>query len=408
MKRNLILIIYLVLLTSGNVWAAAPYTGGSYDGYSELGYTMPGSPENPYLGGSYDGYAMIHWIDSDGDGLPDFIETGCTNPFDADSDDDGIVDGDEDADHDGDLDVAETDPCDEDTDFDGIQDGTEVGVTTGHETDTGGTFIPDADPLTTTDPRDDDSDDDGWSDGQEDTNYNGQVDEGESDPDDPGSTPGSTICTLSASDSGRYSAAGFHDPDNTDYAAIVGGTNNFFVFDLTGITDQRPILCATLMLNTGTVSGGTFGGITYTLYDVTTPVETLVAGGDGLTLIYDDLGSGVPYSAATAIEPGTSNTEISIPLLPAGVAAVETAKGGLISIGGGPTGLGGNLAFGGTDVFGAVLTIELSNPEIPSVSDFAAAYGSIFPDSNYAEFYDVDDDGDVDGNDLSEFTASFE
>ena len=213
---------------------------------------------------------------------------------------------------------------------------------------------------------------------------------------------------LSASDSGRYSTEGFHDPEDTDYGAVVGGTRSFFVFDLTSITDTRPILSSTLTLDTGTVSGGTFGGITYTLYDVTTPVETLVEGGDELTVIYDDLGSGVPYSAATEIEPGTSSTEISVPLLPAGVAAVENARGGMIAIGGGPTGLGGNLAFGGTDVSGAVLTIELSNPVIVTVSDFAAAYGCIFPDSNYAEFSDFDDDGDVDGNDLAEFTASFE
>lgn len=122
------------------------------------------------------------------------------------------------------------------------------------------------------------------------------------------------------------------------------------------------------MLDTGAVSGGAFGGITYTLYDVTTPVATLVAGGDGLTAIYEDLGSGVSYSAETVIAPGTSDTEIPIPLLAAGVVAVNAAKGGLIAIGGGPTGLAGNLAFDGTDVSGVRIEIELGHAAVPALS----------------------------------------
>jgi hypothetical protein len=151
---------------------------------------------------------------------------------------------------------------------------------------------------------------------------------------------------------------GFHDPADTDYVASVGSTRSFFIFDLSSLTDPRPIVYATLVLDTGTVTSGGFGGITYTLYDVSTPIPTLVTGGDGLTTIYDDLGSGVPFSAATEIEPGTSGTEKSIPLLAAGVATLEAAKGGLVAIGGGPSGLGGNFAFDGTDVSGARLVIE--------------------------------------------------
>lgn len=121
--------------------------------------------------------------DSDGDGLRDPDEaSGCTDPNDADSDDDGIVDGDEDADHDTVQDPGETDPCDADTDDDGVQDGTERGYTVGHPTGTGGSFQPDLDPTTTTDPLDADTDGDGWTDGEEDSNSNGRVDAGESDP----------------------------------------------------------------------------------------------------------------------------------------------------------------------------------------------------------------------------------
>jgi Carboxypeptidase regulatory-like domain len=123
--------------------------------------------------------------DSDGDGLSDSLEnTGCTDPDDADTDDDGILDGIEDANHNGVVNAGETNPCNSDSDGDGIQDGTEVGLTltdVGPDT-AGGVFIPDVDPASTTDPTLADSDGDGTDDGDEDANHNGRVDAGESDP----------------------------------------------------------------------------------------------------------------------------------------------------------------------------------------------------------------------------------
>ena len=135
-------------------------------------------------------------FDKDGEGLSDALEnTTCTDPNDADTDDDGIPDGVEDANHNGVVDSGETDPCNIDTDGDGIQDGTELGYTLadiGPDTDTN-IFQPDLDPSsTTTDPLDDDSDDDGWLDGQEDMNHNGMLDEGESAP----NVTGDAIPTL--------------------------------------------------------------------------------------------------------------------------------------------------------------------------------------------------------------------
>ncbi len=131
--------------------------------------------------------------DTDDDGIIDgdedinrngIVDTGETDPCDADTDDDGIIDGDEDINHNGIVDTGETDPCDADTDNDAIQDGTESGVTTGHA-DTGGSFIPDADGgATLTDPLDDDSDNDGLLDNVEDANHNGAVDAGETNPAD--------------------------------------------------------------------------------------------------------------------------------------------------------------------------------------------------------------------------------
>ncbi|MBI9078014.1 MAG: hypothetical protein JEZ02_21635, partial [Desulfatibacillum sp.] len=123
--------------------------------------------------------------DTDQDGLGDSLESAtCTNPNDRDSDDDGLMDGEEDLNLNGTVDPGETNPCNPDSDNDGVWDGTELGLTAndvGEDTDLG-LFKPDMDPTTTTDPLNDDSDEDGWLDGEEDVNANGMVDDGESDP----------------------------------------------------------------------------------------------------------------------------------------------------------------------------------------------------------------------------------
>ncbi len=140
-------------------------------------------------------------FDADGDGLLDDQEASLgTNPSDADTDDDGLADGVEDANRNGVVDAGETSPLLADTDGDGLQDGTERGVTAGVPDPDGagpllgtstapGAFVPDADPLTTTSPTDPDTDGDGFSDGAEDLNRNGRVDAGEYDPADAQSFP---------------------------------------------------------------------------------------------------------------------------------------------------------------------------------------------------------------------------
>ena len=150
-------------------------------------------------------------IDENGDGVPEKekeptieIIRACVDPFDADTDDDGISDGAEDVNKNGVVDLGETDPCSIDTDGDGIQDGTELGITApvpdpdgdgngpllGTDTNV---FIADADPDTTTDPLNNDSDDDGAWDGTEDANHNGMVDPGETDPNNISSNPSTLI-----------------------------------------------------------------------------------------------------------------------------------------------------------------------------------------------------------------------
>ncbi|EYF00447.1 isopeptide-forming domain-containing fimbrial protein [Chondromyces apiculatus] len=132
-------------------------------------------------------------LDSDGDGLSDGLEaTLGSNPNDMDSDDDGVIDGleanpSDDTDGDGLINVL-----DEDSDNDGLFDGTEMGFGCDNDdTDTGMmTCVADADAgATTTSPVKADTDNGGVSDGIEDANHNGQVDAGETDPNDPGDDP---------------------------------------------------------------------------------------------------------------------------------------------------------------------------------------------------------------------------
>ena len=104
--------------------------------------------------------------------------------LDDDSDDDGLLDGEEDLDGDGAVDLGSDRSQHPDTDGDGLQDGTESGVTEGGE-GPGDDFVPDSDPDTTTDPLNPDSDDDGLTDGEEDEDGDGAVDDDEPDPNNP-------------------------------------------------------------------------------------------------------------------------------------------------------------------------------------------------------------------------------
>lgn len=148
----------------------------------------PSQPRILYAGTYFSGvWSKPIFQDQDNDGLPDEIEAlTCTDSKDADSDNDGIMDGIEDSNRNGRTDYGETHPCKTDTDGDGLQDGTEIGLEIEDcpdDTDED-IFQPDVDPSTTTDPLDNDTDNDGILDGEEDTNHNGRLDPGETDPND--------------------------------------------------------------------------------------------------------------------------------------------------------------------------------------------------------------------------------
>jgi len=124
-------------------------------------------------------------IDTDGDGLGDELEKSLgSDPNDADTDDDGVRDGDEpnpalDTDGDGLRNVV-----DADSDNDGLFDGTEMGKGCADPAtdNTKKKCIADADPLTRTSPLLRDTDFGSVADGNEDVNRNGKLDPGETNP----------------------------------------------------------------------------------------------------------------------------------------------------------------------------------------------------------------------------------
>lgn len=124
-------------------------------------------------------------VDSDNDGLEDYIEEDFlgTNPNDDDTDDDGLMDGTEDGNANGVIDVWETHPLLADTDDDMLLDGLECGLYApeGNHTDPS-VFQQDVDQYSTTDPLDPDTDGDWWPDGFEDSDRDGYVDGDETDP----------------------------------------------------------------------------------------------------------------------------------------------------------------------------------------------------------------------------------
>jgi len=147
-----------------------------------------------------------------------------TNPLDEDSDDDGVRDGAEgrttkdgtDFDPAGDADGDDIpNAMDPDSDDDGLFDGTELGVRNplnGGENqgyvyagtdEAAGHFVADADPATQTNPVLADTDSDTFLDGVEDANHNGAIDDGESDPNDP-EDPG-----IACTEGGNECPAGF-------------------------------------------------------------------------------------------------------------------------------------------------------------------------------------------------------
>jgi hypothetical protein len=164
-----------------------------------------------------------------------------------------------------------------------------------------------------------------------------------------------------------------HIPANPNYLA--GSTypgyeaRDFFVFDLSGVT--TPVAAATLVVFNPCC--GPYVGYsspdpqeTFTLFDVSTPIDSLL-GGTGGVAAFDDLGSGTVFGSVvvTALDNGTL---VEILFNPTGVAAINAALGGIFAVGGALTTIDNDLPVG-EFVFGSTVvdayTRELQLEAVP-------------------------------------------
>jgi hypothetical protein len=133
--------------------------------------------------------------------------------------------------------------------------------------------------------------------------------------------------TLEGHSGEKWYPAGFCPAEDCD-API--GFNNFFVFDLQGI---GPVSSATLRLANGQSSGP----VTFTVFDVTTPIPLLVASypyaDDPIVVaILADLGSGTAFGSVVVHSPSGPPDLESIVFNAAGVAAINASLGGLFAV----------------------------------------------------------------------------
>jgi len=148
--------------------------------------------------------------------------------------------------------------------------------------------------------------------------------------------------TIDATDAGWYRDDGFYNAGSTNYSAgsylgTISGTttlwHNFFVFDLSTLSDTAT--SATLILNVGNTDNGVLSATSgnYTLYDVSTPISSLLASSTTDVGIYNDLGSGTSYGSI-AVDTMDANTIISISLNSAALTDITNSFGGNFALGG--------------------------------------------------------------------------
>ena len=145
---------------------------------------------------------------------------------------------------------------------------------------------------------------------------------------------------ISAVDTGWYTNSGYHYPGNTNY--IVGDLRglfdgslrefyrDWFVFNLP--TFSQPVTSAELKINTYEFLSND-ASETYVLRDVTTPISTLTAGGNGLTSIYNDLGDGIIYGSRNFTSADNYQT-VTIDFNSALVSALNAKSGQAFALGG--------------------------------------------------------------------------
>jgi len=165
--------------------------------------------------------------------------------------------------------------------------------------------------------------------------------------------------TLNAIDSGSYTFSEgtmapttiYHESEDEEYCVeeysfIViemsysyRKSNNFFVFDLSAISE--PVLAAELILSPGNFGDSSTTSITYSIYDVSSDISELRAGGlaakgdtsySDLEGIFDDLGTGTLYGDVTVAS--TDSGLLTLQLNAGALTDINGNLGGLFAIGG--------------------------------------------------------------------------
>ena len=142
-----------------------------------------------------------------------------------------------------------------------------------------------------------------------------------------------SAATYDATTRGWYSHVGAHTAGNLNaYGGQGAGTDRyraFFVFDLG--TLARPAGEGMLRLEFESVLGPDAAEV-FSVYDVTTNVDELLATQTNRSDVYNDLGSGVYYGIGAAFK-SAAGTVIEIPLEPDAIAAINAAGGGRFAVG---------------------------------------------------------------------------
>jgi len=168
--------------------------------------------------------------------------------------------------------------------------------------------------------------------------------------------------SITAADRGFYSQGGVSNPSSTFYttgrvmSAVEGAPSqileerSFFLFDIP-TTLSGTIVSAALTLRLGSGASDT-GTETFTLFDVSTDLASLIAGTAG-TDAFADLGGGVSFGSVDIAPVGFSFDLVGIDLNAAALAAIQFGQ--TFALGGAITslaGVGEEYLFGGTGSIG--------------------------------------------------------
>ncbi len=131
---------------------------------------------------------------------------------------------------------------------------------------------------------------------------------------------------------------------------------DYFVFDLSSVS--QTIAGAQLSLNNPSNGYiGTATSMTYTNYEVSTPISTLEGSGSGQIGIFNGLGSGTSV-ATTTVSAANDGQNVLIPLNSAGIGYVNAARGTQVAVGGAVTPIIGTTDQG---IFGYTSTTNLNS-----------------------------------------------